>query len=86
MNILKTGLAAYRITKLVIDDEITRELREKIMERIEGNEKLEYLATCPWCISIYAGVAVVVIEKAVPELNTVLASSAITGLVYSNLG
>lgn len=86
MNMLKTGLSAYRITKLVIDDEITRELRENVQKRIQGHPKLEYLSTCPWCISIYAGIAVVVIEKSVPEINTILASSAITGLIYSNLG
>lgn len=86
MNVVKIGLATYRLTKLALDDEITREAREKIHKLIEGNDKLEYLATCPWCLSIYAGVIAVALEETAPQLNSVLASSAITGLIYSNLG
>ena len=86
MNIIRAGLATYRLTKLVIDDQITEELRNKAYELAEGHDKLTYLLGCPWCISIYAGAVAVVIEKTVPEVNTVLGASAITGLVYTNLG
>lgn len=86
MNIVTLGLSTYRLTKLAMDDEITRELREKVYTRIQGNQKLEYLASCPWCLSIYAGALAVVLDKTLPETNTLLASSAITGLIYTHLG
>lgn len=87
MNIVKLSLATHRLTKLALDDYITEGLRQKVYDRIdpEKNPKLEYLVSCPWCISIYAAGAVVAIEHFFPQLNSVLASSSATGLLYTNL-
>lgn len=58
---LKTAIdlaATTRLTRLVVEDEITRELRE-LVERITGSDsKLTYLVNCPYCVSVWAGAAV----------------------------
>jgi len=60
-NLITTGLAAYRLTRLIIQDEITQDIRDKIFDRFPPqNTKLGYLFTCPWCISIWVGTGLVV--------------------------
>lgn len=52
---LALGAAAtYRLARLVTEDEITAEIRERILERSSGG-KLGYFITCPWCVSMWAG-------------------------------
>jgi hypothetical protein len=83
------GLATYRLTKLVIDDEITSEIREKLLAKLGDHPKLSYFLHCPWCVSIWAAGGLVTLDKLSPEigdiLKKVLAASAITGLVDANL-
>jgi hypothetical protein len=83
------GLATYRATKLVIDDEITAEIREKVLEKLGDHPKLSYLLHCPWCVSIWLAGGLVILDKVSPEIGDltqkVLAASAITGLVDANL-
>ena len=81
------ALATHRLTKLVIDDYITEPLREKVYEKFGDPEdsKISYLVTCPWCVSIYAGAAVVAARTIAPKawrpLAYVLAFSSVTGWV-----
>lgn len=81
------ALATHRLTKLVIDDYITEPLREKVYEKFgEPDEsKISYLVGCPWCVSWWAGVAVVTARTVAPKawrpLAYALAFSSITGLI-----
>lgn len=80
--------AVYRLTKLVIDDEIAADLREKLWEHFPPETtKLGYLITCPWCTSIWMGAAIFALRKISPEMadytSAVLASSAATGIAFS---
>lgn len=86
-----TSLATYRLTKLVIDDEITADLRDKAFEELDKldnkfSAKLTYLLTCPWCVSIWAAGFLILLRKFAPNLaqalEILLASSAATGLLY----
>jgi len=82
------SLATYRVTKLVIEDEITSSLREKVFEKFDPRDtKIGYFFTCPWCVSIWAGAGLVALEHIAPEIgNTVqkvLAASAATGMIDS---
>lgn len=85
LETIRVPIATYRLTKLVMEDEITREIRDKIYDLLENHPKLQYLMYCPWCISIYAGVIALVAEKYFPELNSILIASAITGLIYERI-
>lgn len=82
-------VAVYRLTKLIVDDEILADVREKIWEKYPPETtKIGYLITCPWCTSIWAGAALFALRKTNPELtnyiSAVLASSAATGIAFSN--
>lgn len=89
------ALATYRLTKLVIDDYITQDLRDKAfaeLAKLENNKlarKAEYLLTCPWCVSIWAAGFLVLLRLTAPNLaqylNTLLAASAVTGVLYEKV-
>lgn len=67
MNALKlaVGVAAtWRITRLIVDDEVAAPLRNAVGDRWPGS-KAEYLVNCPYCVSVWAGAAVVVAPAAV---------------------
>ena len=85
-----TALATYRITKLVLEDEIFAEPRNALLKRFNPQEtKIGYLLTCPWCVSVWAGVAVAAGLKYAPKATEPvaqgLAASAVTGLMYERL-
>lgn len=88
------SLATYRVTKLVIDDYITLELREKAYSELAKlpsplARKAEYLLSCPWCVGIWAAGFLVALRLLAPNLadylNTLLAASAVTGILYERL-
>lgn len=81
------ALASYRLTKLVRDDFITQPLRDALHARFGPPEKskISYLFQCPWCMSIYFGVALGLAHRRKSALTDVashaLAVSALTGLL-----
>lgn len=54
-------LIVARITRFVNDDFLAAPIREAVMKRFGAKGKLYYLATCPWCLSIYSALPVAVI-------------------------
>lgn len=80
-NLVIDFLASRRLTRLVIEDEITQEFREWIHNNPNIPGKVKYLITCPWCVSIYTAALVTLTRKHSPQLNTILASSQVTGLM-----
>jgi hypothetical protein len=82
------ALAAYRLTRLVIEDEITEPLRDKVVQRFgaPADSKLSYLSTCPFCVSMYASAGIVMADMMVPRLARpvirALALSAAVSLAY----
>jgi len=88
--LLTDALAVYRLTKLVNDDEIFADARDRLLARFPPEEhKFGYLLTCPWCVSIYMGGAVALARAAAPRkwdvLAQALAFSAVTGLVNEKI-
>lgn len=80
MNALEAAAsvaATHRLTRLVIEDEITRPIREAITDRWPES-KLAYLITCPWCVSVWAGAAMTVAPR---KLRWTLALSGGTMLL-----
>lgn len=74
----------------MIDDAIFNEIREPVLAYLEdnGHAKLAYLMQCPWCISMYAGLLVSLVQKDRNFkdifLNT-LTYSAISGIIDSRV-
>jgi hypothetical protein len=79
-------VATYRLTKLVMEDKITEDLRDFIYEHFPSS-KLSYLIGCGWCVSIWAAIVIFAIRRFYPQyadtLSSVLAASAVTGVAYS---
>lgn len=93
------ALAVYRLTRLATRDAITEQIREVIASELDTaqtsgliskstREKIDYLMSCDWCMSIWIAAGVVALKKYVPDvwnnLRYVLATSAVTGLIASN--
>lgn len=57
-------LAVARLTRLVVADEITKELRNGLIARLNEEKafhlKLAYLLTCTWCASVWVAAPVAV--------------------------
>lgn len=97
MTFLVDALAVFRLTRLVLQDDITAPLREKVrhaaMRSVDSPgvaAKLNTLISCPWCVSPYCAAMVFCARRLMPRawapVAEVLAASAITGLVAENLG
>lgn len=77
-----SGLATYRVTRLVTADKITETLRQRVKSKWLG-----YLVQCDWCLSIWLGPAPALAVVMWPENRAVLvvlvalALSAVTGLL-----
>ncbi len=80
-------LATYRLTTLIKDDKLTEDLRRLVFRRFGAPEghKVNYLVTCPWCLSVYFGAVAVVARKKWPRtwgpVAKALTFSAMTGLL-----
>jgi hypothetical protein len=87
LTLVVDALATYRFQKLIRDDKITEDLRNKIFEKYgePHQHKLSYLVTCPWCLSIYAGLGLSFARMIAPgPTNAIargLALSAFAGIM-----
>lgn len=88
LDLLLDLVATYRLTKLMLDDTILDDVRNKIWDRYPPEStKIGYLFTCPWCMSIWAGALIFGLRKVNPEFATytssLLTASAVTGIAFS---
>jgi hypothetical protein len=87
LDLVVDTLASYRLTKLIRDDMITEPFRESVYSRFgpPGESKVSYLVNCPWCMSIWFGVALALARRqrlaAAQVVARGLALSALTGLL-----
>lgn len=85
MNALEAAIdvaATYRLTQLVVEDEIARPVREWVESATGSQSALTYLVNCPACTSVWA--AAVVLALPTP-LRLVLALSAGALLIEENV-
>lgn len=86
IDLLLQMLAAKRLTQLVVEDEITRPLREPVLQWGEKHEegtwqdRIAYLVSCPACSSVWAAAAILTLGRFRPGryLVSVLAVSQAT--------
>lgn len=81
-----SGLAAYRLTRLITRDTITAPLRDRVWEsHPPHSSKLGYVLTCEWCSSVYSAslleISRIIAPKWTARAETVLALSALAGLL-----
>lgn len=58
-TLLLGALATARLTRIVTTDRITEAPRRWALGKAQNLPLLAYLIVCDWCVSIYAGAAVV---------------------------
>lgn len=80
------ALAVHRLTRLVVEDEVTRPARERLTAAApEG--RLAYFLTCPWCVSMWVAAGWAALTAAAPAVaapaGAALAWSSATGLLSS---
>lgn len=69
-DLIVDALATHRITRLVLEDKVTEDLREKVFAKAHPSEsKLSYFLTCPHCVSVWAGGAVTLLRQAEQSSN-----------------
>lgn len=90
LSLLILSLATFRISRLLVADVILDSLRNKIWEkRPPHTHKIGYLFTCPWCISIWIALTLVICYTIVPTATVIVALpfalSAVAGLISTNL-
>ncbi|QFG12204.1 Hypothetical Protein OBI_RACECAR_76 [Arthrobacter phage Racecar] len=80
-------VAVHRLTKLVMEDKLTEDLRSWIYKKFPYGGKMQYLIGCPWCVSIWAGIVIFGLRKLSPEtanyLSATLAASYVSGVAYT---
>lgn len=90
MSMITRGLATYRLSRLIVEDEITSPIRERVWKHHPPHtSKFGYLFTCYWCSSVYAASALeisrIIAPKTTRKVETVLALSAIAGIVAARM-
>ena len=83
------GLATYRLTRLIVDDEILAPIRNRIFNRFDPEySKFGYVLTCTWCSSIWVASLVVIFGIIIPTIafyiGLVLALSAVAGYLTAH--
>lgn len=83
-------LSVYRLTRLIIEDEIADRPRDWAYSKVKPGGKLEYLLGCPWCVSFWVGIPLMILFILLPTgmmvVGLPLAGSAVAGLIYQKAG
>lgn len=91
-DLLLDATATYRLTRLLVEDDLLDEPRDAVTRWAEAREttlrrKVGTLVLCPWCMSMWCGLLVVALRRVAPRLwdplAKALAYSAVTGLISS---
>lgn len=85
-----TSLATYRLSRLVVQDELTAPIRETVWKWAPPERsKIGYFFTCYWCTSIYAASALeisrIIAPRTTRAVETVLAASAVAGVMAAHV-
>lgn len=78
---IEEALAADRLTRLLMEDEISRPAREAFQRWAldGGHGTLLYLSTCPWCLSLWAAGAILLLPK---KVRRALAVAGAVSIAY----
>ena len=87
VDLVIDALASYRVTRLLVSDDIVDRQRDALVDRLRrgGHRKLVELSECPWCIGFWVACGVVAARRAIPRtwapVAEAFAFSAVSGLV-----
>ena len=81
------GLVTARLTRLLVDDEISAPLRSWVLRRFgpPSKSRISYATTCYWCASIYISAGVLGLSRLSPRVSRavrlVLIGSLVSGVM-----
>jgi len=82
------ALATFRLTRLLVVDEIFSPLREWVWKRFSPSRPVGYLFTCSWCMSVWSAslfvVCYTIFSTATVVIATVFALSAVASLIAAH--
>lgn len=85
VELLVLALAAYRLTRFLVEDHLFEGVREFIWKRWNPGTKLGYLFTCYWCMGFWMSSFIVAGYILIPSVMfivaLVLALSAAVGII-----
>lgn len=89
-HIVILSLFVYRLTRLVVLDEILAPARDWIWDRKPPHSsQIGYFFTCPWCVSLWVALPVVFSYAFFPSMTILVGCiftlSAIAGLITARL-
>jgi hypothetical protein len=88
-HVIILSLFVYRLTRLIVLDEILAPVREWVWDRKSPRDsQIGYLLTCPWCVSLWAALPVVFLYALFPSMTILVGCiftlSAIAGLITAH--
>jgi hypothetical protein len=86
VSVLVATLAVARVTRFIVDDQLSIGFRRAVMNRWGEDSWQSYLVTCPWCVSVWIAlpimpVAVLWPNRWVIAALSIAAASMVTGLL-----
>jgi hypothetical protein len=83
------AIAAYRLTRFAQRDTFPPMAAVRDRVNADGPDWLAELVGCPWCLSIWVSVGVVVARRVIPQVwqpaAAALTASAVTGLLLTQI-
>lgn len=91
VDLLTDTLACYRLTRLAVEDSILDGPRAHVRNalKVAGYDRALEFTRCPWCLSVWIGLGVVVARRAAPRawppIAWALACSTVAGAASTYL-
>ncbi len=83
-------LAVYRLSRLIIQDEIADGPRNWVYDHTKPGGKIHYMLGCYWCTSFWVAIPLAILYIRAPDGMMVaglpLAGSAVTGFLDQKVG
>jgi hypothetical protein len=83
------ALATVRLTRLAMDDDVTQPIRDWLQGQEDAGRQwagtVNGALDCPWCTSVWAGLAVAGLRRLVPKVWAPIAEGLAWSLVTGEL-
>jgi hypothetical protein len=88
-HVVILSLFVYRLTRLIVIDEIFTPVRDWVWMKTTANSQIAYFFTCSWCVSLWVALPVVFSYAFFPSMTILIGCiftlSAIAGLITARL-
>ncbi len=75
VSLIVAALAVARLTRLVVDDQLTIGFRRWVLNKWGDDSWQGYLVTCPWCSSVWIAAPIMPVAALWPSIWLIAALS-----------